>query len=356
MVERQRRILHCDMDCFYAAVHQRDDPSLRGKPVVVGGRPASRGVVAAASYEARRFGVHSAMPASRAVKLCPKAVFIRPEFEKYRAESARIFDIYREFTEAIQPLSLDEAYLDVTEVFTPFGTATNLAKEIRRRVKGETGLTVSVGVAPNKLIAKIASDQNKPDGLTVVAPAKVLGFLAPLPVSRLHGVGPVTTRKLEEAGIQKVGDIRRYELVELRHRFGSHGEWLYHASRGIDNRPVESDRVRKSLGTENTYSQDIEDADQCLSELERFTQAVCRRLNEKRMSAGSVTVKVRFPDFETVTRCKALKTFTRDPEEILPVVAELYERANPSAKPVRLLGVTASNLVVGEPVQLRLFK
>ena len=220
------------MDCFYAAVHMRDDPSLRGKPVVIGGRPESRGVVAAASYEVRKFGVHSAMPSSRAKRLCPDAIFIPPDFRRYSKESEKIFAIYREFTPLVQAVSIDEAYLDVTDHLGEAGSATALAKEIRRRVRAERGLTVSVGVGPNRLIAKIASDFNKPDGLTVVRPDKVQSFLDPLPVRRLHGVGPATERVLHEMKVQTVADLRGVAVEDLVGRFGKHGRILYEFSRG----------------------------------------------------------------------------------------------------------------------------
>jgi DNA polymerase-4 len=242
-------VLHCDMDCFYAAVHMRDDPSLRGKPVAIGGRPESRGVVAAASYEVRRFGVHSAMPSSRALRLCPDIIFIPPDFRRYARESEKIFAIYRELTPLVQAVSIDEAYLDVSDHLGEAGSATALAKEIRRRVREERGLTVSVGVGPNRLIAKIASDFNKPDGLTVVPPAKVQAFLDPLPVRRLHGVGPATERALAELKLATVADLRAADVEVLIERFGKHGRILHEFAHGIDDRPVETHQERKSLGT-----------------------------------------------------------------------------------------------------------
>src|SRR3954447_9714478 len=234
------------MDCFYAAVHMRDDPSLQGKPVIIGGRPESRGVVAAASYEVRSFGVHSAMPSSRARRLCPDAIFIPPDFRRYSKESEKIFAIYRELTPLVQAVSIDEAYLDVTDHLGEWGTATALAKEIRRRVREERGLTVSVGAGPNRLIAKIASDFDKPDGLTVVPPGKVQAFLDPLPVRRLHGMGPATERALAELGAQTVADLRGVALDVLSGRFGKHGRILFEFARGIDERPVETHQERKS--------------------------------------------------------------------------------------------------------------
>ena len=257
---RSRRVLHCDMDCFYAAVHMRDDPSLRGKPVAIGGRPESRGVVAAASYEVRRFGVHSAMPSSRARRLCPDVIFIPPDFRRYSRESEKIFAIYRELTPLVQAVSIDEAYLDVTDHLGEAGSATALAKEIRRRVREERGLTVSVGVGPNRLIAKIASDFDKPDGLTVVRPGEGAGVPrsaagAPAPRRR---TGDREGARRDEGG-RPIADLRGVELEVLIDRFGKHGRILYEFSRGIDDRPVETHSERKSLGTENTYSEDLTD-------------------------------------------------------------------------------------------------
>ncbi|HEX3552638.1 MAG TPA: DNA polymerase IV, partial [Thermoanaerobaculia bacterium] len=272
--EKGRRVLHCDMDCFYAAVHMRDDPSLRGLPVIIGGRPESRGVVAAASYEVRKFGVHSAMPSSRAKRLCPDAIFIPPDFRRYSRESEKIFAIYREITPLVQAVSIDEAYLDVTDHLGDVGSATAVAKAIRRRVKEERGLTVSVGVGPNRLIAKIASDFNKPDGLTVVPPAKVQAFLDPLPVRRLHGVGPATERALAEMKLATIADLRAADLDLLIDRFGKHGRILHEFAHGIDDRPVETHQERKSLGTENTYSEDLTDLGRIHAEVDRMAQEV----------------------------------------------------------------------------------
>ena len=239
-----RRVLHCDMDCFYAAVHIRDDPTLQGKPVVIGVSPEGRGVVAAANYEARKFGIHSAQPAARAVRLCRDLVFIRPDFKIYRAESEKIFEIFRQFTSEIQPVSIDEAYIDVTDEIHAWGSATALAKEIRNRVKAQRNLTVSIGVGPNKLIAKIASDFGKPDGLTVVPPRRVQQFLDPMSVRNLPGVGPATEKRMKDAGIEKIAELRALPLDMLTQRFGRSGQWLYNCARGIDNRPVRVHRSR----------------------------------------------------------------------------------------------------------------
>ncbi len=353
-----RRILHCDMDCFYAAVHMRDDPSLRGKPVAIGGNPNGRGVVAAASYEIRRFGVHSAMPAAQALRRCPHAVFIKPEFPRYREESQAIFEIFRDFTPIVQPASLDEAYLDVTDHLEPWGSATAVAGEIRRRVLEERRLTVSVGVGPNRLIAKIASDFDKPDGLTVVKPARVQAFLDPLPVRRVHGVGPATEKALQELGVATIADLRALDLEVLRRRFGRHGQGLYNYSRGIDRRPVRTHRERKSLGHERTYARDIASIEEMDAQLDDLSQRVAAGLDKREIKARTITVKVRYPDFTTLTRARSLPRATADAEQIARIAYELLRLTDAETRNVRLLGVTGSGLSTGQgegPEQLGLF-
>lgn len=354
--DRPRRILHCDMDSFYAAVHVRDDPSLAGLPVAIGGDPAGRGVVASASYEIRRYGVRSAMPSAHALRLCPKAVFIRPDFPRYRRESEAIFAIYRDFTPLVEAVSIDEAYLDVSEHLGGFGSATAVAEEIRRRVREERRLTVSIGVGPNKLVAKIASDFDKPDGLTVVPPGRVAAFLAPLPARRLHGVGPATERALAELGVVTVGDLRRLPLERLTARFGRHGRALYEFARGIDDRRISLSRQRKSLGTENTYRTDLDTLEAMDTELERLAGEVAAGLARRHLTASTFTVKVRYADFTTVTRSRTLADPTAEPAEIARHARELLRRTGAGARPVRLLGVTAARLVAGDPAQLRLFR
>jgi DNA polymerase-4 len=350
-----RKVLHCDMDCFYAAVHMRDDPALRGKPVVIGGRPEGRGVVAAASYEARKFGVHSAMPSSRARRLCPNLVFIPPDFRRYSLESEKIFAIYREITPLVQAVSIDEAYLDVTGHLGEAGSATAVAREIRRRVREERGLTVSVGVGPNRLVAKIASDFNKPDGLTVVPPHKVQSFLDPLPVRRLHGVGPATEKVLVEMGVQTVADLRAAVPEELTARFGKHGRVLWEFAHGVDERPVETHQERKSLGTENTYAEDLADLAAMDAEVERMAEEVADALDRRGFAACTLTVKVRYADFTTVTRSRTLDLPAHEAGDIALCARDLLRRTEAPRRPVRLLGVTASNLVQGRMVQLLLF-
>lgn len=344
------------MDCFYAAVHQRDDPSLAGKPVVIGGDPGGRGVVAAASYEVRRFGVRSAMPSSQARRLCPQAIFIKPDFPRYSRESEAIFTLFREYTPVLQTVALDEAYLDVSEHLGAFPTATALAKDVRRRVREERHLTVSIGVGPNRLVAKIASDFGKPDGLTVVPPPKVLDFLAPLAVRLLHGVGPATERALAEMGIATVAELRARSLEELAARFGRYGEALYHHARGEDARPVETHRERKSLGTEHTYAEDLRELAFMRAEIERLALQVAGSLARRGLEARTVAIKVRYGDFTTVTRAHSLPGPVADGAEIARHAAALLAATEAERRPVRLLGVSVSNLVAaGERGQLPLF-
>ena len=351
-----RRILHCDMDAFYAAVHMRDDPSLRGRPVVVGGDPAGRGVVAAASYEARAFGIHSAMPAARALRLCPEAVLLRPDFRRYVAESEKILAIFRDYSPVVQPMSLDEAYVDVTGRLGDFASATAIAVDIRRRVREELRLTVSVGVAPNKLVAKIASDHRKPDGLTVVPPHRVMSFLAPLPVRRLHGIGPASERALHAMGITTVAELRRLSVDQLMARFGSWGRTLFEYARGIDDRPVRTDHVRKSLGTERTFPRDVADLHAIDDLLREMAAEVAGGLEHRRLAAGTITVKVRYPDFATHTRSMSLPVPTAAAAVIACCAHELVRRTDAAVRAVRLLGVSASGLIPCDHEQLDLFE
>jgi DNA polymerase-4 len=354
--EPLRRILHADMDCFYAAVHTRDDPSLEGKPVVVGGDPSGRGVVAAANYEARKYGIHSAMPAAQARRQCPHTIFLRPDFSLYREESQLIFDIYRRYTPIIQPLSLDEAFLDVSEHLGEFGSATALAQDIRRRVREERRLTVSIGVAPNKLVAKIASDFDKPDGLTVVRPKDVEAFLAPLPVRRLYGIGPAAERSLHEMGITTIAELRELSIDRLMARFGGWGRVLWERVRGIDDRPVHTHRERKSLSTERTFRENVRDLEEIDRLLDGMAAEVARGLEKRRLAATTITVKARYPDFTTPTRSHTLPVPTADAATIAAAAHDLIRRTEAAKRSVRLLGVGASNLVPGELGQMALFE
>ncbi len=350
-----RRILHCDMDCFYAAVHTRDEPELRGRPVVVGGDPRGRGVVAAASYEARAYGIHSAMPAAQALRLCPQVVFLRPDFRRYRLESEKIFSIYRDFTPVMEPMSLDEAYLDVTDHLGDHGSATAIAREIRRRVSSERNLTVSVGVGPNKLVAKIASDFDKPDGLTVVPPTEVEAFLAPLPVRRLHGIGPATEQALAELEVATVADLRALSLDRLLARFGSWGRTLWEAARGIDERPVQTHHRRKSLSAERTFPQDIRAIPPMEGILAELAREVATGLDKRHLAACRVTLKVRYSDFETITRSHTLAAPIASAEDISTCACQLLRRTEAARRPVRLLGVGAGALMPAALQQPSLF-
>jgi DNA polymerase IV len=339
-----RRIIHLDMDAFYASVEQRDDPSLRGKPVAVGGSPQSRGVVAASSYEARKFGVRSAMPMARALRLCPELLVVRPDFARYRAASQQVMAILRECTPLVEPLSLDEAYLDVTENHWGEPLATAVAKKLKIRILEQTGLTASAGVAPNKFLAKIASGWRKPDGLTVIPPGRVEQFLQQLPVEALWGVGPVTARKLRALGIQKLVDVRGIEEPVLRETVGSLADWLKRLSHGDDPREVRPDRPWKSISAETTYPEDLESLNEMHAEVERLAQRVAGSLQKKNLYARAVTLKLRYADFTTVTRSHTADPPTHQAADFAARAAALLERTDAARRPVRLLGVGAHDL------------
>jgi DNA polymerase-4 len=342
-----RRIIHVDMDAFYASVEQRDDPSLRGRPVAVGGRPESRGVVAAASYEARAFGVHSAMSMARAVRQCPGLVIVSPDFKRYRAVSHQIFAIFRSVTPLVEPLSLDEAYLDVTENLWGEPLATAVAKRLKRQIRDDTSLTASAGVAPNKFLAKIASGWRKPDGLTVIAPDRVEAFLQKLPVDALWGVGPVTAKKLRDVGVTRLVDVRAADPDVLRRAVGSHSEWLRRLAWGEDDRPVEPDRPSKSAGCENTYAHDLTDLAAMRAELDEMARRPARWLERHGLLARTVTIKVRYGDFTTITRSDTTAP-TRDAADIAARARALLEKTDAARRPVRLLGVSVHNLATAE--------
>src|SRR6266851_8077863 len=344
MPESPRRIIHLDMDAFYASVEQRDNPELRGRPVAVGGPAESRGVVAAASYEARAFGVRSAMPMARALRLCPSLVVVRPDFARYRAVSQQVMAILRSCTPLVEPLSLDEAYLDVTENLWGEPLATNIAKRIKERIRDELGLTASAGVAPNKFLAKIASGWQKPDGLTVIAPERVEQFLQQLPVETLWGVGPVTAKKLRAVGIARLVDVRGADRELLSRTVGSLGEWLIRLSLGDDPRPVSPNRPYKSISCEETYAQDLSDFQEMASELERMSGQLAASLSRKRLRARTVTIKVRYADFTTVTRSHTAETASNSEEYIANCARTLLARTDAAHRSVRLLGVGAHGL------------
>jgi DNA polymerase-4 len=353
-----RRILHIDMDAFYASVEQRDRPELRGQPVAVGGAPDKRGVVAAASYEARAFGVRSAIPMSRAVRLCPSLVIVRPDFMKYRAVSQQVFELFRTVTPLVEPLSLDEAYLDVTENAWGETLGMNVARRLKTAIREKTGLTASAGVAPNKFLAKIASGWQKPDGLTVIAPERVEHFLHGLPVDALWGVGPVTARKLRERGINKLTDVRAADPAVLRESVGSLADWLQDLARGRDDRPVVPDYEPKSSGSENTFERDLTDLATIEEEISEMAGHAAAWLRRRELYARTVTIKVRYSDFTTITRSHS-EAATRDEEDIRRRAVALLEKTEAGRRPIRLLGVSVHNLTDGsepeeEPPQRRL--
>lgn len=338
-----RRIVHIDMDAFYASVEQRDNPDLRGKPVAVGGA-SKRGVVAAASYEARRFGVRSAMPSVTAARRCPDLIFVKPRFDVYRAVSNHIREIFARYTPLIEPLSLDEAYLDLTGRLAPGMTATATAAEIRASIFAETGLTASAGISYCKFLAKIASDQRKPNGQFVIPPARGAAFIGSLPVAKFHGVGPATAAKMARLGIANGADLRAQSLEFLEARFGKSGRWYHDIARGIDNRDVRPDRIRKSIGAETTYFDDIHDLSAGQEALRPLAEKVWRHAERHQTQGRSVTVKVKFADFRQVTRAYSLHRPVAGCDELLQIAQNLLAGVMPDPRGVRLLGVTLSGL------------
>ena len=343
-----RKIIHVDMDAFYASVEQRDNPELKGKPVAVGGS-SKRGVVAAASYEARAFGVRSAMPSVTALRKCPDLIFVKPRFEAYRAVSGKIREIFARHTDLIEPLALDEAYLDVTEDKQGIGSAVRIAKQIRADIRSETGLTASAGVSYNKFIAKLASDQNKPDGLCVILPEQGEAFVAALPVRRFHGVGPRTAEKMERLGIATGADLRARSEEWLQANFGSSGSYLYKAARGIDHRRVNPSRERKSIGGELTYFEDKQ-ADQDLrTALDEIIDIVWGRIERSGAVGKTITLKARYSDFRTITRSRSPGHFVTQRQEFAAIGHILLDAILPAAMGIRLLGLTLSGLSDADP-------
>jgi DNA polymerase IV len=337
-----RKIIHVDMDAFYASVEQRDDPSLNGKPVAVGG--GHRGVVMAASYEARKFGVRSAMPSVTAKRRCPELIFVKTRFDVYRAVSQQIRAIFLDYTDLVEPLSLDEAYLDVTEDRHGLGTARAVGEDIRRRIREETGLTASAGVSYCKFIAKLASDYRKPDGLTVIPPERGPEFVASLPVARFHGVGPVTARKMESLGIVTGADLREWSVTALQARFGSSAEWYWRICRGIDDRDVKPDRPYKSVSAERTFDEDLRDPDRLASELERIAGYAWDRVSRAEVVGRTVTLKVKFGDFTLITRSKSFGSSIPNLESFAAAGQALLAALHPLPKGIRLLGLGLHNL------------
>ncbi|MFO7859348.1 MAG: DNA polymerase IV [Ectothiorhodospiraceae bacterium] len=349
MAEPPRKIIHVDMDAFYAAVEQRDDPELRGRPVLVGGSPQGRGVVAAASYEARAFGVRSAMPAARAVRLCPDAVFVRPRFPVYRAASRTIRRLMAEYADLVEPLSLDEAYLDVSQATGFGGSATRLAEALRAAIRSATGLTASAGVSYNKFLAKQASDLDKPDGLAVIRPDEGAAFVADLPVGRFHGVGPATEARMHALGIHTGADLRRWSLVALQEAFGRAAPFYYGIARGVDERPVQPERARRSVGAENTFDTDLTTRAAMREALELLAGKVAERLTTVGLQGRTLTLKVKYSDFELITRRRTAREPLQDAAAMMPLLDVLLARTQAGKRPVRLLGVSVSSLEARDP-------
>lgn len=350
-----RKIIHVDMDAFFASVEQRDDPSLRGRPVAVGG--GHRGVVAAASYEARAFGVRSAMPSVTASRRCPDLVFVKPRFDAYRAVSQQIRAIFADYTDLIEPLSLDEAYLDVSEDRHALGSARAIAEAIRARIRAETGLTASAGVSYCKFVAKLASDQNKPDGLCVIRPDQAQRYIASLAVGRFHGIGPKTAERLEAMGIRTGADLQSLSKEELIGRFGSSGDWYWRICRGIDDRPVRSSRQAKSVSAERTFDTDHSSPEDLHRELERVAALAWERITRAGVSGRTVTLKVKYADFVLISRARSFADPVTDAAAFAAAGHFLLDGLIPVPRGVRLLGLGLSNLIEinnREPVQLGL--
>lgn len=349
-------ILHIDMDAFYASVEERDNPSLVGQPVIVGGSAEGRGVVAAANYEARKFGVHSAMAAARAKRLCPQAVFIKTRMDCYAAVSWKIREIFEQFTPLVEPLSLDEAFLDATGSETIFGPSAEIGRQIKQRIRDDLGLVASVGVAPNKFLAKIASDLKKPDGFVVVEPGEIRAFLDPLPVGRLWGVGKVTGQVFERLAIRTIGQLRHMPLDTLNDLFGSSGEHYWQLAHGIDNRRVVPDREAKSISNETTFAEDIADMEVLRAWLVDLVEQVARRLRQHDLRGRTVELKVRFADFKTISRSVTLTEPTSITQELLEAGVELLTKRLPSRHlPIRLLGFGVNKFDASVTFQQQLF-
>jgi len=359
-MESQRKIIHVDMDAFFAAVEQRDFPQYRGKPLIVGGSPDKRGVVATCSYEARAFGIHSAMASSKAYRLCPQAIIVQPRFEAYKEVSEQIREIFLQYTECVEPLSLDEAFLDVSFCDLFDGSATLIANDIRKKIFNRTGLTASAGVSYNKFLAKIASDINKPDGMTVIRPEEGEAFVATLPVGKFYGVGKATEARMNANGIYTGADIKALNKPELETLFGNSADYYYEISRGVDHRQVVAHRERKSLGSETTFEKDLDNIDDIIKRLGLIAIEVQQSLSKKQLSGHTLTLKVKYDNFEQITRSKTLPEPMDTLELILQLTAELLTRTDAGQRKVRLLGLSVSNFSQseaesGEMQQLELF-
>jgi DNA polymerase-4 len=352
-----RKIIHIDMDAFFASVEQLDNPELRGKPVAVGGS-GERSVVAAASYEARKFGVRSAMPSVIAKRLCPDLIFVKHNFARYTEVSAGVMEIFREYTDLIEPLSIDEAFLDVTTDKKNIGSATVIASKIRNEIKSRTGLTASAGVSINKFLAKIASDINKPDGMFLIKPADAEKFIESLAVEKFYGIGKVTAEKMHKLGIHNGADLKKWDLVSLVRNFGKPGVFFYDIVRGIDERPVEPEQERKSVGTELTYEKDLTTRFEIIAELYKLERELMDRLEHSETTGRTITLKVKFSDFRQITRSKTLQHYIHDFDTLHKEVSEIRKLLKLEGSRIRLLGLSISNLETDdcEDRQLYLFE
>ncbi len=356
-----RKIIHIDMDAFYASVEQRDFPEYRGKPIIVGGLPDRRGVVATASYEARKFGIRSAMSSIKARQLCPEAIFVFPRFDVYKKVSQQIREIFHRYTDIIEPLSLDEAFLDVTADKQNIGSAIEIAQQIKDAIKEELYLTASAGVSVNKFIAKIASDMNKPDGLTFIGPSKIIQFIEQLPVEKFFGVGRVTAERMKRMNLFNGADLKNLSEEEMVQHFGKSGKFYYQIVRGIDNRPVQPDREVKSLASEDTFEHDLELLDEMFAELDRLAEKVVKRLERYQLKGRTITLKVKFSDFRQITRNQSYPQPTDNLELIATTAKTLLSKLDLQQKKVRLLGISISNFnevkdqKPDNPTQLQLF-
>jgi DNA polymerase-4 len=341
----QRKIIHIDMDAFFASVEQRDNPHYQGKPLIVGGQPDSRGVVAACSYEARKFGIHSAMPSAHAYRLCPHAIFVKPRFEAYREVSTQIREIFWQYASEVEPLSLDEAYLDVSYTEVHNGSATLIAKAIKQDILNTTRLNASAGVSYNKFLAKTASDMDKPNGLYVILPEQGADFVASLDVGKFHGIGPATEKKMHEFGIYTGYDLRQYSLAELSERFGKSGRHYYNIARGIDERPVRSSRQRKSLGKETTFAEDVLSLNTITAKLLELADVVFANVNEQQLKARTLTVKVKYNNFQQITRSHTLE-HNIDLWDLHGCIPTLLSKTEVGTRPVRLVGLSLSGFEI----------
>jgi DNA polymerase-4 len=343
-----RKIIHVDMDAFFASVYIRDHPEVRGKPVICGGPANSRGVVSTCNYEARKYGIHSAMPSFQAHKLCPQGIFVQPDFNRIREAAEIIRDIFYDYSDLVEPVSIDEAYLDVTENKIQLDNATEIARQIKQKIVEQTRLTGSAGVSYNKFLAKIASDMNKPDGLTVITPNRALFVLEKLPIGKFHGIGKATEQKMIQLGICNGKDLKERSLSELSKHFGKIANFYYHIVRGIDNRPVETHRIRKSLGCERTFSKDIDDVEKMLETLKMIAQKISSKMQEKNFKAKTLTLKIKYANFDLISRSVSVEVPFDDDKIILQFARKMLLHTLGPKCSIRLLGLAVSNLIWSE--------